>query len=116
MFLLIRTMNEQEFTKHWNLHSTMFLLIQKTIELLNEVVANLHSTMFLLIRKVVQQISCFTNSFTFHNVSINTLHTMIAVVLCTNLHSTMFLLIRCLTRKLTNKDFLSHEPPVQLVV
>ena len=72
MFLLIRTMNEQEFTKHWNLHSTMFLLIQGAS----------------------CQGSFEAKKFTFHNVSINTNIEILTFCRHVHLHSTMFLLIR----------------------
>ena len=57
------------------LHSTMFLLIlnMRHTETSNCAIA-LHSTMFLLIRRWPWNCRSVRNSFTFHNVSINTDH------------------------------------------
>ena len=57
-------------------------------------VPDLHSTMFLLIHTLLCHSFLSLCSFTFHNVSINTVMSTKGFLLILNLHSTMFLLIR----------------------
>ena len=82
-----------------SLHSTMFLLIQKRPIISGLHTKTLHSTMFLLILDF--PIPCEPyNTFTFHDVSINTISWMRCWTSNSSLHSTMFLLIRYFKRRI----------------
>ena len=76
------------------LHSTMFLLIRNKSTRDTEKVAALHSTMFLLIHLYGTMLMIHTCTFTFHNVSINTVNGTGKDMPIGTLHSTMFLLIQ----------------------
>ena len=77
-----------------DLHSTMFLLIQYHVYYLLLHLCYLHSTMFLLIRVAGEVLPSIRKTFTFHNVSINSLKAHPKKKSNLDLHSTMFLLIR----------------------
>ena len=94
MFLLIQKPDWSWKTVKSSLHSTMFLLIRNVTGVVGFVNIPLHSTMFLLIP--VRGLAKHTDwvSFTFHNVSINTVADELEEIDPKSLHSTMFLLIR----------------------
>ena len=71
----------------------MFLLIHYHAPKKCMTYHNLHSTMFLLIQKDIQHIKKKIALFTFHNVSINFLMRTMWMIHHLYLHSTMFLLI-----------------------
>ena len=120
MFLLIRDITPSYYQRISSLHSTMFLLILIAIFSGTHTSYALHSTMFLLIPATAPHITRNINTFTFHNVSINTqwkqtdsarnwrftfhnvsINTEVAAhweQLWNSLHSTMFLLIQNTTR------------------
>ena len=72
MFLLIQRLVKNKGTMERNLHSTMFLLIHATACQKHAGQVHLHSTMFLLIPDGILYYVSAANKFTFHNVSINT--------------------------------------------
>ena len=88
------------------LHSTMFLLIRRQRLAKLQKNTTLHSTMFLLIRSRHRSGVQCPNSFTFHNVSINTHRIPKSASHCTSLHSTMFLLILYLRQSSSDEHFL----------
>ena len=78
MFLLIRHLLPENQSTIPSLHSTMFLLILCSCISYSEYYKSLHSTMFLLIRKAGTARRRGL-SFTFHDVSINTLFQTVGI-------------------------------------
>ena len=78
MFLLILSGTAIFFSQTFYLHSTMFLLIQwcQSSKAIRQ--ADLHSTMFLLI-PVNNEIIWSSDTFTFHNVSINSRYSIFLI-------------------------------------
>ena len=93
MFLLILLLKGSLLPSYKTLHSTMFLLIPGILLIIISPCSTLHSTMFLLILCSLPSVICRKYSFTFHNVSINTLSVRSVHAQHHSLHSTMFLLI-----------------------
>ena len=96
-----------------SLHSTMFLLILTTLQVIEDIFQSLHSTMFLLIHR---ENGAERISFTFHDVSINTFHIPLKTSGYTPLHSTMFLLIRGLYSTISSVNLPLHSTMFLLIL
>ena len=105
MYLLNPRHRHAQAYKHRHLHSTMYLLNQNLIILIIENIRNLHSTMYLLNLSILHNKRAISK-FTFHYVSIKSIHFQRPPLFHRHLHSTMYLL-----NPYRNKVFGSGKTP-----
>ena len=95
MYLLNPRHRHAQAYKLRHLRSTMYLLNQNLIILIIENIRNLHSTMYLLNPSILHNKRAISK-FTFHYVSIKSIHFQRPPLFHRHLHSTMYLLNRIL--------------------